>query len=125
MTSTRYVSFISGIIIASITWSFSLYLYSKLSQNPNNVNPTMLIPPYSNSYDMNPLLNKTILKNNLIDSWVKDKNLHKKNSDKLIRKLQPVPVKPAVSLGDGNSSINIKKIKNQQANKMIPFSLSF
>ncbi|XP_014473131.1 PREDICTED: polypeptide N-acetylgalactosaminyltransferase 35A-like isoform X2 [Dinoponera quadriceps] len=47
MISTRYVSFLSGIIIASLTWAFSLYLYSRLSQNTITVSPTMLVPGIS------------------------------------------------------------------------------
>lgn len=85
MGSTRYVSFISGVIIASITWSFSIYLYSKLSQNPNNVSPTMFLSQSPKTYEFHSWLNKSTFK----------------NSDKLLQQLQPVPVEPDVPLGDG------------------------
>ena len=113
--STRYVSFISGIIIASLTWAFSLYLYSKLSQSTNTVNPTMLILENSKLGKESQFYRKTYnnlkFHNNLIAHHDKqsmiDKNTYNlrrsnfKNSDKLLQQLQPVPVKSAVTLGQG------------------------
>ncbi|XP_011306982.1 polypeptide N-acetylgalactosaminyltransferase 35A [Fopius arisanus] len=98
MISTRYASFISGIVIASLTWAFSLYLYSKLSQNPNNVNPTMLISYLNPQEDS--LLSERMLLNNAFDGG-------KKNSDKLIKQLQPVPVRPVKTLGDGLDELGL------------------
>ncbi|XP_015108848.1 polypeptide N-acetylgalactosaminyltransferase 35A [Diachasma alloeum] len=98
MISTRYASFISGMVIASLTWAFSLYLYSKLSQNPN-INPTMLISEYAKTNEES-LLNRMILVNNGRDGG-------KKNSDKLIKQLQPVPVRPAVTLGNGLDELGL------------------
>ncbi|XP_034195831.2 polypeptide N-acetylgalactosaminyltransferase 35A [Osmia lignaria lignaria] len=111
MMSTRYVSFISGMVIASLTWAFSLYLYSRLSQNTDAVNPTMLISENTKlldefTYDRKKYNAKS--QNNLMvhrdkESWM-DKGVYNlkgnnfKNSDKLLQQLQPVPIKSAVTL---------------------------
>lgn len=34
--STTYTAFITGVVIASLTWILSLYLYSTLSHNEGN-----------------------------------------------------------------------------------------
>ncbi|KAF7988168.1 hypothetical protein HCN44_007662 [Aphidius gifuensis] len=103
MGSTRYVSFISGIIIASITWSFSIYLYSKLSQNPNNVSPTMFLSQSPKTYEFNSWLNKSTFK----------------NSDKLLQQLQPVPVEPDVPLGDGLDELGlVRNIDDQKKREL-------
>lgn len=104
MSSTRYVSFLSGIIIASITWSFSIYLYSKLSQNQNNINPTMYLSQQSSkTYEYNN-------KNNLY-----------KNSDKLIKQLQPVIVEPIVPLGDGLDELGLVRNIDEQREREIGY----
>lgn len=117
MMSTRYVSFIFGIIIASLTWASSLYLYSRLSQNTNTANPTMLVLENSKLGKDSQFYHKTYsnqhlkFHNNLIAHHDKQSMIDKdtynlrrnayKNSDKLLQQLQPVPVKPAVTLGQG------------------------
>lgn len=114
MLSLRYASFFYGIIIASITWGFSLYLYQKLSQNDDIVNPTMFVSDLPN-----------VFKETYFDKTYKQRleygnNIHKsdrrlidyknldiksrrdyKNSDKLLQQLQPIPLKPSVTLGQG------------------------
>lgn len=112
--STRYVSFISGMVIASLTWAFSLYLYSRLSQNTDAVNPTMLMSENIKSldeftYDSKKYNAKS--HNNLMTHRDKESSMDKggynlkgnnfKNSDKLLQQLQPVPIKSAVTLGQG------------------------
>lgn len=100
MISTRYASFMSGIIIASITWAFSLYLYSKLSQNANTANPTMLVAEYTIPLEES-VFHQKIIHDNRISIHDKEKMGMKKNSDKLIQQLQPVPIKPSEVLGNG------------------------
>lgn len=115
--STRYLSFISGIVIASLTWAFSLYLYSRLSQNADVVNPTMLTSDSSKLLKESVFPYKTFndrelgLRDNRVLHSDKEtasnkgaynlKGTYFKNSDKLVQQLQPVPVKPAVTLGQG------------------------
>ncbi|XP_050575645.1 polypeptide N-acetylgalactosaminyltransferase 35A [Bombus affinis] len=125
MMSTRYVSFISGIIIASLTWASSLYLYSRLSQNTNTANPTMLVLENSKLGKDSQFYHKTYsnqhlkFHNNLIAHHDKQSMIDKgtynlrrnayKNSDKLLQQLQPVPVKPAVTLGQGLDELGMVK----------------
>lgn len=119
MISTRYISFLSGIVIASLTWAFSLYLYSRLSQNTITANPTMLAPGVSipfkealqHKYEENKNDKEIRLRDNVIvdhneKQVVVDKkaynlkgNKDHRNNDLLLQ--QPVPVKPAVTLGQG------------------------
>lgn len=117
MISTRYVSFLSGIIIASLTWAFSLYLYSRLSQNTITANPTMLVPGISSQTLKESLFRHgennekdIMLRNNVIiarneKQTMIGKNIYNlkgnknyKNNNLLLHQLQPVPVKPAVTL---------------------------
>ncbi|XP_076482440.1 polypeptide N-acetylgalactosaminyltransferase 35A isoform X2 [Bombus vancouverensis nearcticus] len=125
MMSTRYISFISGIIIASLTWASSLYLYSRLSQNTNTANPTMLVLENSKLGKDSQFYHKTYsnqhlkFHNNLIAHHDKQSMIDKgtynlrrnafKNSDKLLQQLQPVPVKPAVTLGQGLDELGMVK----------------
>lgn len=121
MSTKKYSSFAFGVVVTSITWAFSLYLYSKLTLSPNTINPTMLEPdvmkPLEESvFDQKlngvkemMLHDNSVLK--LSKNSAHDKNLYnvkgpkqKKsyvNSDTLMRHLQPVPVKSSVVLGDG------------------------
>lgn len=102
MMSTRYVSFLSGIVIASLTWAFSLYLYSRLSQNAIATSPTVLAPGVSTreqKLDREIMLRNNILPHNekvLLDR--KTYNLKSsRDNDLLLQQLQPIPVKPAIS----------------------------
>lgn len=115
--STRYISFISGIVIASLTWAISLYLYSKLSQNANTINPTMLTPDRSklskqstfdhgvyNDHELGLRDNRVFHrdKETMVDKGTYNlKGRNFKNSEKLLQQLMPVPVKPTVTLGQG------------------------
>ncbi|XP_076663956.1 polypeptide N-acetylgalactosaminyltransferase 35A [Andrena cerasifolii] len=115
MMSTRYISFISGIVIASLTWAISLYLYSKLSQNANTANPTMLTPERSKllrqyTFDHDVYSDRELgLRDNRVfhpdKETLDDKGTYNlkgrnfKNSEKLLQQLMPVPVKPTVTLG--------------------------
>lgn len=118
MISTRYASFISGIAIASLTWAFSLYLYSKLSQNASTANPTVFVSDVPHKLKESVFNQKThwehdaMLRDNEIYGYKKNgagskdpynlkgmKNF--KNSEKLIKHLQAVTVRPAVTLGYG------------------------
>ena len=115
MISTRYASFFYGIVIASITWAFSLYLYSRLTQNDNTVNPTMLVSDLPNAlkestfdqrlknkYENNNhihKINKEITKGKEYYDFISKKEY--KNSDRLLQQLKAVPVKPAVTVGQG------------------------
>jgi H+/gluconate symporter-like permease len=117
MISTKYVSFFYGMVIASITWAFSLYLYSRLSQNVNNINPTMLIsdlpkPLKEITFDQhlkqksenNNYFHKT---NNELSNVKEQYNFlskrHHKNSEKLLQQLKPIPIKSMVTIGEGIS----------------------
>nr|XP_012148376.1 PREDICTED: polypeptide N-acetylgalactosaminyltransferase 35A [Megachile rotundata] len=131
MMSTRYVSFLSGMIIASLTWAFSLYLYSRLSQNTDTVNPTMLISgngklPNESAYNYKKYNEQSSkLHNNLIIHHDKDSMMGKdtynlkgnnfKNSDKLLQQLQPMPIKSAVTLEQGLDELGmIKNLDDQR-----------
>ena len=120
MISTKYASFFYGIVIASVTWAFSLYLYSRLSQNVDIANPTMFISDLPNPLkestfdqrsrqrqDHNNYVNK--MNKELIGGKeqydLKPKKDYK-NSEKLLQQLKPVPVKPAVTIGQGEFWIN-------------------
>lgn len=111
MMSTRYVSFLSGIVIASLTWAFSLYLYSRLSQNAITASPTILVPGGSNhgeSIDKEIMLHDNIVlarheKQILVgkEAYNLKSNKNLKNNNLFLQQLQPVPVKPAVTLDQG------------------------
>jgi len=115
MISTRYVSFLSGIIIASLTWAFSLYLYSRLSQNVITTSPTILIPivsKHGESIDKDIMLHdnviiarneKQILAGKEAYNLKSNKNFRK--NDLILQQLQVVPVKPAVTLEQGISTM--------------------
>ncbi|XP_043255839.1 polypeptide N-acetylgalactosaminyltransferase 35A-like isoform X2 [Colletes gigas] len=130
MMSTKYVSFISGIVIASITWAFSLYLYSKLSQNADIVNPTMVMPETSKLLKESTFNHKAFndrelrLRDNLIYHHDKEMLVDKgsynlkgpnfKNSNKLLQQLQPVPVKPSVTIGQDLDELGMVKNLDDQ-----------
>lgn len=111
MISTRYISFLSGIVIASLTWAFSLYLYSRLSQNAITVTPTILVPSIFNrgeSIDKELMLRDNIIvarneKQILVgkEAYNLKGNKNLGNNDLLLQQLQPVPVKSAVTLNQG------------------------
>lgn len=122
MISTRYVSFLSGIIIASLTWAFSLYLYSRLSQNTITASPTMLVPGISSQALKESLFRHgkinekdIMLRDNVIiprsekqtmigkKTYSLKGNKNYKNNDLFLQQLQPVPVKPAVTLDQGGT----------------------
>lgn len=117
MMSTRYVSFLSGIVIASLTWAFSLYLYSRLSQNVITASPTILVPGGSNrgeSIDKEIMLRDNVVvarheKQILVgkEAYNLKGNKNLRNSNMLLQQLQPVPVKPAVTLDQGIVHLDI------------------
>jgi len=96
-------------MIASLTWAFSLYLYSRLSQNTIIANPTMLAPDISFRGENND--KKFMLRDNVVishDEALASKRAYNLKSVKdyrsnelLLQQLQPVPVKPAVTLDQG------------------------
>ena len=114
MTSTRYASFVLGIIISSVTWAFSLYLYSKLSQNVNTESSALIGTELGNSYAPRAIDEQAIKLNKngshkfdekAGSNWnsINPDNGSKffKNSKKLVKQLQPVPIKPAITLDPG------------------------
>lgn len=117
MISTRYLSFLSGIVIASLTWAFSLYLYSRLSQNAITISPTMLAPGPSNhgeNIDKEIMLRDNVIivhneKQTLVGKEAYNLKVNKniRNNDLILQQLQPVPVKPAITLDQGIISLNI------------------
>ncbi|XP_076646415.1 polypeptide N-acetylgalactosaminyltransferase 35A [Halictus rubicundus] len=130
MMSTRYFSFLSGVIIASLTWTFSLYLYSRLSQNNDIINPTILVSESSKSLKESSFDHKVYndrelrLHDNLIFHDEKEALVQKgsyklkrssyKNSKNLIEQLESVPVKPAVTLRQGLDELGIVKNYDDQ-----------
>lgn len=112
--SKRYTSFVLGVVITSITWIFSLYLYSKLSQNLNTTHPTMFTAEVPKNDD-----NLHKFKSNRVQDQVDQKNNDNfynknsynykggredkmyKNSEKLLKQLQPVPVIKSSTTGQG------------------------
>ncbi|XP_046594682.1 polypeptide N-acetylgalactosaminyltransferase 35A isoform X1 [Neodiprion lecontei] len=132
MISTRYFSFISGIVITSVTWTFSLYLYSRLSQNANTASPTIYVPDFSQplkesvfdqrSNDQPEAIYIQNVKDKIHRHQVSGKDPYNykahndfQNSNKLLQQLQPVPVKPAVTVGGGLDEIGmVKNFEEQQ-----------
>ncbi|XP_046614349.1 polypeptide N-acetylgalactosaminyltransferase 35A-like isoform X1 [Neodiprion virginianus] len=132
MISTRYFSFISGIVITSVTWTFSLYLYSRLSQNANTASPTIYVPDFSQplkesvfdqrSNDQHEAIYIQNVKDKIHRHQVSGKDPYNykahndfQNSNKLLQQLQPVPVKPAVTVGGGLDEIGmVKNFEEQQ-----------
>ncbi|XP_008213320.2 polypeptide N-acetylgalactosaminyltransferase 35A [Nasonia vitripennis] len=128
MISTRYASFFYGIVIASVTWAFSLYLYSRLSQNDNNVNPTMFVSDLPNSLKESTFdqrirqrqensnsiykLGKELVGGKEQYDWKSRREY--KNSDKLLQQLMPVPVKPSVTVGQGLDELGLVKNMDEQ-----------
>ncbi|XP_058790277.1 polypeptide N-acetylgalactosaminyltransferase 35A-like isoform X2 [Phymastichus coffea] len=134
-----FTSFFYGILIASVTWALSLYMYSRLSQNDNFANPTMLISDMPNSLKESTFdqrsrkwLDNSHYNSSLI--WLK-KSINKANKDavlgkdqydfkfkkeyinseKLLHQLKPVPVKPSVTIGQGLDELGmIRNIKEQR-----------
>ncbi|XP_014204346.1 polypeptide N-acetylgalactosaminyltransferase 35A-like [Copidosoma floridanum] len=126
MISTRFASFFYGIVIASITWGFSLYLYSRLSRNDNAIiNPTMFEshepdlfkesifdrPNKQRLESSNSIHNiyKDVMGNDLYD-----KKSKYTNSEKLLQQLKPVPIKLAVTLGNGLDELGMVKNLDEQ-----------
>lgn len=115
MISTRYVSFLSGIVIASLTWAFSLYLYSRLTQNAIAVSPTILVPGVPNRGEG--IDKEIMLRDNVVvarhekqvlvgkEAYNVKGNKNLRNNDLLLQQLQPVPVKPAVTLDQGTTRV--------------------
>ncbi|XP_012251847.2 polypeptide N-acetylgalactosaminyltransferase 35A isoform X2 [Athalia rosae] len=135
MISTRYASFLSGIVIASVTWAFSLYLYSRLSQNTNTANPTTYVSDFSRPLKESVFDQRSNIKHdssivrNFEDIFYKGESNGKdaynfkskkkyqgfENSNKLLQQLQPVPVKPAVTVGQGLDELGmVKNFEEQQ-----------
>lgn len=120
MISTRYMSFLSGIAIASLTWGFSLYLYSKLSQNTVIVSSTVAIPEISHQFEKSLLItrdeynNKEVkFRNNAVISpneqqmrfskqvYNSKDNRYYKDNDHHLHQLPVVPVKSTITLDQG------------------------
>lgn len=106
------MSFLLGIVIASLTWAFSLYLYSRLLQNNITASPTMLVPSISihkeNEIDKEIMLRDNVFvarneKQILSDKKAYNLKVNKDNrsNNLFLKQLQPVPVKPAVTSGQG------------------------
>jgi len=94
-------------VIASLTWAFSLYLYSRLSQNTIITYPTVLAPGASTHDDNDKeimLRNNVVPRNEkqiLIDRKIYNLKNNKDHDDLLLQQLQPIPVKPAIMLDQG------------------------
>ncbi|XP_014239119.1 polypeptide N-acetylgalactosaminyltransferase 35A [Trichogramma pretiosum] len=96
MISTRYASFLFGIVIASLTWAFSLYLYSRLSRHDvaaaaataTGSNPTIA----SNYY------------NELDGRYDSGSRGLYKNSPQLLQRMQAIPIKRRQQQHDNSSS---------------------
>ncbi|XP_011647130.1 polypeptide N-acetylgalactosaminyltransferase 11-like, partial [Pogonomyrmex barbatus] len=122
MISTRYVSFLSGIVIASLTWAFSLYLYSRLTQNAITTSPTMLsLSNHRESIDKEMLRDNIIIARNekqiIIgkNAYNLKSNKDSRNNNLLLQQLQPVPVKPAITLEQGLDELGmVKNLEDQQ-----------
>ncbi|XP_012270828.1 polypeptide N-acetylgalactosaminyltransferase 35A isoform X2 [Orussus abietinus] len=133
MISTRYASFVLGIVIASVTWAFSLYLYSRLSQNANTANPTMLVsdttkPLKESIFDQRivqeqgPIFREKITpKLNNGHGGKESINLEGmkleksyKNSEKLLNQLQPIAIKPDVPFGQGLDELGMVRNYKEQ-----------
>jgi len=104
-------------VIASLTWAFSLYLYSRLSQNTIITYPTVLAPGVSthDDNDREIMLRNNIVPHNekqiLIDRKIYNLKNNKDHNDMLLQQLQPIPVKPAITLDQGIIvSVSIIKI---------------
>lgn len=106
------MSFLLGIVIASLTWAFSLYLYSRLSQNNITANPTMLVPGVSihkeKEIDKEIMLRDNIIAARNEKQILSDKkaynlkvNKDDRSNNLLLKQLRPAPVKPAVTLDQG------------------------
>ncbi|XP_043498120.1 polypeptide N-acetylgalactosaminyltransferase 35A isoform X1 [Polistes fuscatus] len=92
---TTYTAFLTGVVMASLTWILSLYLYSTLSHNEGNKNIESSLPSF-----------------NFLQALTNTKNFSKginnyENSDKLLHHLQAVSLKPAVTLGDGLDTLGM------------------
>lgn len=105
------MSFLLGIVIASLTWTFSLYLYSRLSQNNITASPTILVPGTSihkvKEIDKEIMLHDNVVARNE-KQILSDKNTYNlkvnkdnRNNNLFLKQLQPVPVKSAVTLDQG------------------------
>lgn len=111
MISTKFASFFYGIVIASVTWGFSLYLYSRLSRN--DINTTTIFATdvpnfikksiFDRNFGLKLNTSNTIGKfyNDIVRNDVFYSNSKYKNSEKLLQQLKAVPVKSAIKLGNG------------------------
>lgn len=101
--STTYTAFITGVVMASLTWTLSLYLYSRLSYNEGN-----------KTVDL------SLHTSNFLERIIEPINPNKdtsiyKNSNKLLQQLQTVPVKSAVTLGDGLDALGmVRNLEDQR-----------
>ncbi|XP_067005377.2 polypeptide N-acetylgalactosaminyltransferase 11 [Anabrus simplex] len=134
---TRYNSFIWGIIFASVTWTVSLYLYSRLSRESSPSKWGMLKgstpAPVSGNHFRHPKQEPlkapdlSYRDNNLLDNDIVlpyetegksayyNKKKYFQNSDALIKQLQPVPVKSGKKLPDGLEELGmIKTLEDQK-----------
>ncbi|XP_043666480.1 polypeptide N-acetylgalactosaminyltransferase 35A-like isoform X5 [Vespula pensylvanica] len=101
--STTYTAFITGVVIASLTWILSLYLYSTLSHNEGNKNIYSSLPA-SNFLQV------------LTKAKAFDKGINNyENSNKLLHHLQAVSLKPSITLGNGLDTLGmVRNLEDQQ-----------
>ncbi|XP_020283999.1 polypeptide N-acetylgalactosaminyltransferase 35A [Pseudomyrmex gracilis] len=123
MISTRYISFLSGIVIASLTWAFSLYLYSKLSSNIITADPTTMSAPGASARGENNYRDMMLRDNVVIPRNEKQvliaKNVYQLNDDRdrrnNLQHFQPIPVKPAVTLDQDLDELGmVRNLEDQQ-----------
>ncbi|KAL2749652.1 polypeptide N-acetylgalactosaminyltransferase 35A isoform X1 [Vespula maculifrons] len=101
--STTYTAFITGVVIASLTWILSLYLYSTLSHNEGNKNIYSSLPA-SNFLQV---LTKTKTFDKGINNY--------ENSNKLLHHLQAVSLKPSITLDNGLDTLGmVRNLEDQQ-----------
>nr|XP_050862768.1 polypeptide N-acetylgalactosaminyltransferase 35A-like isoform X3 [Vespula vulgaris] len=101
--STTYTAFITGVVIASLTWILSLYLYSTLSHNEGNKHIYSSLPA-SNFLQV---LTKTKTFDKGINNY--------ENSNKLLHHLQAVSLKPSITLDNGLDTLGmVRNLEDQQ-----------
>lgn len=105
----RYYSFLLGIIAASITWSVVLYLYIRLGNDIRKSLPSKVISANRTVQDAKEkqgyrIENDIVLPyENSLKSLYYQKKKYFKNSEKLVKQLQPAA--PVVSNGLGRCDI--------------------
>ncbi|KAK7789740.1 hypothetical protein R5R35_010989 [Gryllus longicercus] len=120
---TRYNSFWFGIIFASATWTISLYLYTKLSKESYSskwsTSQPFVAVNIPNKDHSALLKHETFLDTNKVDgddilpfegkgkSAYYNKRKYFKNSDGLIKHLQPVAPKSSKTLPDGLNDLGL------------------